>query len=722
MAEPRRTPDEGATTSARTEVRWMLAAGVVVAAALGALLLQHHRYFWYGDTPAAYYGWWYHLGDMVRHGQWSTIDPHAWKAGNFAAEGQWGLWSPLTIGIGLAATVAPNTLVLATLVKLGLAVAAALGVFRLVRSYDAPPAVAFVAAVVVPMGGMTQYLDLPSWVAAEMIWALLPWVWWALRRTMLGANPLPVLVLGYLEVSVGYVFGTIMLVVVLLACLLDCLLARDRAGLLRVFASGVLLGLVSLTVYLPGVLTASVTSRSTAFHGFGGKFTTDPLALFTSLLPTAALSEGTHHVEPYLYVLWLLPMVLWLDWRRARGGWRPLAGLLAVLVVMLAVVDGPSQIGPLRWPVRLEPFLVEAVVVSLAVAWSRFGLRRPSRRRLWWSLSWVGAAGLVALLRAPSHWDAVVVGVLLVGAGLAAVWWLVREGQAVRGAACAAAFTLACLAVQHGFYPTLPSPQRYAPTSLAAYRTPLAGAVGDVLQVGESDHLLQTQHRSRGDLLLGSAWYLNPHPVQSTYTAINFDAYKQLYCTYYQGDSCPVLLETLFTREGTTGERRVDLLGVSSLVLIRQDFRAQALRHPPAGWRVAAITPNTVLWVRRHPLPGAGAVAWTSPGTSVSEVEVATGGTSFRVTGVPASGGTVVLSLLDWPGYTTDVGSLGAPLDGYLVTVHLPAGSNGQVVHVDFHPPGWHLELGAWALALVAGAGWSVACAVRRRRRAGAAT
>jgi hypothetical protein len=510
-----------------------------------------------------------------------------------------------------------------------------------------------------------------------------------------------------------------MLVVVLLACLLDCLLARDRAAFLRVLASGALLGLGALTGYLPGGLTASVSSRSTGFHGFGGKFTTDPLAMFTSVLPTAALSEGTSHVEPYLYVVWLLPMVLWLDRRRARAGWRPLAGMLMVLAVTVVVVVGPSQIGPLRWPVRLEPFLVEAVVVSLAVAWGRFGLRRPSRRRLWWSLGWVTAAAVVSLLRAPSHWDAHLVGALVVGAGLAAVWWLVREGHSTRAAACAAAFTLVLLAVQHAFYPIVPSPQRYAPTSLSAYRMPLAGAIGDVIQVGESDRLLQAQHGFQGDLLLGSAWYLNPHPVQSTYTAISFDAYKQLYCTFYQGDSCPVLLDALFSREPTTGERRVDLLGVSTLMLIRQDFRVHTLRHPPAGWRVAATTPNTVLWVRRHPLPGAGAVAWTSPGTSVSEVDAGTGGTSFRVTGVPAAGGTVVLSLLAWPGYTTDVGSLGAPVDGYLVTVDLPPGSNGRVVHVDFHPPGWPVELAAWALALVAGAGWSLVAAVRRRRHAG---
>jgi hypothetical protein len=76
----------------------------------------------------------------------------------------------------------------------------------------------------------------------------------------------------------------------------------------------------------------------------------------------------------------------------------------------------------------------------------------------------------------------------------------------------------------------------------------------------------------------------------------------------------------------------------------------------------------------------------------------------------------VVLSLLDWPGYATDVGSLTDPVDGYLVTVHLPSSAEGGTVHVDFRPPGWTAELAAGVLALVAGAGWSLVHAVRRRR------
>ena len=72
---------------------------------------------------------------------------------------------------------------------------------------------------------------------------------------------------------------------------------------------------------------------------------------------------------------------------------------------------------------------------------------------------------------------------------------------------------------------------------------------------------------------------------------------------------------------------------------------------------------------------------------------------------VPASGGTVVLRLLDWPGYSTSSGSFGDPVDGYLLTVHVPATATGQTVDVAFHPPGWTAEVAAWLLAVVLGAG-----------------
>jgi hypothetical protein len=701
------------------DARWAGAAALTVLVTLALLLAGDHRYLWYGDTPAAYYGWWYHLGDLVRHGHWATLDPHAWRAGNLDAEGQWGLFSPLTIGIGLLATAVPDLLVVTAVVKLGLVVVAVVGVYLLARSYDAPPAAAYVAAVLAPMGGMTQYLDLPSWAAAEMIWALLPWAWWALRRTMLrGANPLPALVAGYLVVSVGYVFGTIMLGVAILACLVDCALLRDRIAALRVVVVGALLGLVAVTVYLPGVLTASVTARvDPSYTQATSKFTTDPLALLGGVLPTGVVPGTGLPLLPYVYLAWLLPIVLWLDWGRIRRGWRPLAGLLLFVVLTAAMVDGPDAVGPLRYPLRLEPFLVTGLVVLLMAAWSRFGLARPSRLRLALSLLWVVLAGVESVSRASSQVAAQACSVLLVGAALGLLWWLSRTGRQAWLAPVVGVVTVAAFAMQHLFFSTPPSPQRNAPTDLSAYRNLYPQAVGDLMLVGDAESEVVASPAAAAELPIGSAWYLTGISSSNTYTAISHETYKEHYCIYYEGNTCPGLLHTLFTVETTTGRPRVDLLGVSSLLLVRDAYSPRTLAHPPAGWQVAGQSDDAVLWTRRTPVPGAGGVAWTSSGTVVSDVRAGATRTTFHVDRVPAGGGTVVLSLLDWPGYSTSTGSLATPVDGYLLTVHVPASAGGETVDVAYHPPGWWAELGAWALALVAGAAWSLVAAVRRSRR-----
>ena len=696
---------------------WLLAVVPSVALPVLLLLLQDSRYLFYGDTQAAYLGWQYHLGDQLLAGHWPLLDPQAWQAGNLVAEGQAGLFSPLVMAVGLLATVCENVLVFTALTKLVLVCAGALGVYVLARSYQASAPFAYAAAVAAPLGGMTQYLDLPSWVAQLMIWALLPWAWWAIRRSMvLRTNPLGALALGYLLVTVGYVYGTILLIFVLSACLVECWVARDRRAAVRVVGIGAVCGLVAVTVYLPGVLTAPVTIRGSSF-AIGGKFAAGPSQLITAVLSTAATRSGTDHLLPYGYAVWFLPLLLWLDVDRLRREWRQVAGLGFVTLATLVVVFGPARLGPLRWPMRLQPFLVQALVVLLAVALTRYLVRRPSRRRLTWSLLWVAVAGATAVLRHPGTWVSVAVGALVVTAGVAALWVVVRGPRTPRTGAVTGAVlvvvSLASMLVQHVYFPEPPSPERNLPTRAADYRSQLATARGDVMVVGNVDAVVLSDPSAVVDLLDGSAWYLNPHPVQNTYTTIGHTAFRTRYPYEYDGSTHAQVLGTLFTREPTTGRLRVDLLGVSTLLLVRSEVEASTLEEPPAGWRVTASTEHTVTWVRRQPVPGAGHPVWTSAGTSVSRVSTDARATRFVVDDVPSGGGRVVLSALAWPGYGTDTGSLGAPVDGYLLSVDVPADAAGRTVTVKFSPPGWPVEVAAWWVAVLAGLVW---CVLDRRR------
>jgi hypothetical protein len=706
---------------------WRWAAGAVLVVVAGAVLLLLHdpRYFFHGDTQAAYLGWEYRLGEELRAGRWPLLDPHAWAAGNAVADGQWGLFSPLLMGIGLLASVSSNVLLFATAVKIALLTGGALGAFLLARSYGATPPLAFVAAVAAPAGGMTQYVDLPSWTAGLMIWALLPWVWWALRRTTLGrANPAPVLVLGYLLVSVGYVYGTIMLLVVLAAALLEAAAGRDRAAVLRTLGVGVVCGLVACTVYLPGVLTAPVSVRSGGGIAWSGKFTSDPLALFTSPLPTAAAPGVYPRTAPFAYLAWFLPLVaLVVDWRAVGRHWRPVAGLALVVGLMALVqVAAPARVGPLRWPMRLQPFLVQGVVVLAAVLVSRHAVRRPSRGRLAAGLAWVLLAGVAAGLRAPATRTGVAVAALLVAVAVAAGWafarWSAdrpgRDAWVRGGALVAAAATVALGVVQHGFFPDVPSPERHMPAHASDYRRPLPAARGDVLVVGRLSRRLQASPSLAREALAGSAWYLGRHPVVNLYTTVGNRKFRARYCTKFQGSTCPALLTTLFSTEPATGLQRVDLLAVSTVLVVRADLPARDLSTPPAGWRVAAATARTVTWVRREPVPGAGGAVWASPGTKVRPLSRDDRDVRFAV-GAPPGGGRVVLSRLAWPGYRVHGGRTGPAVDGYLLTVDVRSGAH--VVDVHFSPPGWAVEVAAWWLAVTGAVGWSVAVAVRSRRR-----
>ena len=85
------------------------------------------RYYFRGDTQIAYLAWWYHLGERVRQGDLPLMEPLAWEAGNYVAEGQWGLFSPLTILIGVLATVVPDVVVFVTVLKIGLIVLGGIG-------------------------------------------------------------------------------------------------------------------------------------------------------------------------------------------------------------------------------------------------------------------------------------------------------------------------------------------------------------------------------------------------------------------------------------------------------------------------------------------------------------------------------------------------------------------------------------------------------------------
>ena len=209
---------------------------VLVASTVPPLFIRD--FFWRGDTQVAYFGAYYHLGELLRQGQWPLLEPFAWRGGNHIVEGNFGLLSPIVMAIGIGASLIGNAVVYMTIVKVAFLGVSAAGAY-------------LVAIVLVPTCGFTMYADTPSWFPGMVVSGLLPLVWWALRGSLLrGWNPFAALLFGSLLATMGYVFGTGMLVAVVGACIIDALVAGRWAAALRGLGIGLLIGVPAAVVRL----------------------------------------------------------------------------------------------------------------------------------------------------------------------------------------------------------------------------------------------------------------------------------------------------------------------------------------------------------------------------------------------------------------------------------------------------------------------------------------
>lgn len=236
---------------------------VVLVAACLPLLVTRDFYFW-DDTEISGFPLWFDLGEKLRAGEWPILEPSRWMGGNIVAEGQWGLWNPMMLAVSLAARFAGNALTFTTGVKLLFFMVAALGVFLLARSYDVRPPLAFAAGVAVPLNGFTLYMDAPvvgGWDDHLVPAAVRLGGASAQHRQGLASSRLPRRRLPARDHRL-YFHGTLPLCLVLLAVGIDRLWARDWRGVRCAVLGAAFVGLISVTLYLPSLLTTDVTVRT----------------------------------------------------------------------------------------------------------------------------------------------------------------------------------------------------------------------------------------------------------------------------------------------------------------------------------------------------------------------------------------------------------------------------------------------------------------------------
>ena len=705
-----------------------MATPVVTVLAALIPVIFNHRFYFFDDTQIGAYPIWREIGGMLRSGEWPLFSAEGWQAGNYAAEGQWGIFSPVTLGIGLASTYFNDALVFSTLVKIAFLATASVGIYLVGRNLGAHRPWAFVAGVSSTLAGFTVYLDSPSWVTGLMVWAFLPFVWWSVRRMCYQQkSPLPVLISGYLLVSVGYVHGTIMMILLLVAIMVELVVRRDWKSLLKTVAAGAVLGLVALAVYLPGVLSLQSTVRQQGVANTNF-LTVDLTGLAGSALPSnlpqvATWWWGQFAPVPLTYVAWFLPLFALIHFTKLRRLIPAFASVPVFLVLSLLLTLAPSDLGPLRTPVRLMPYVCLAAILLVCVGLSAARVQSISRTR-WLSTAAVFAASAyLGWTGKPELWAVSARMVLIMAAGFALTALIlqkVRHTPRAHGliAVILIATSLGLAFPQHYYFPNPPVQDFRLPADTSKYSDQLSLAKGQAVVVGTPSALDPSIWE---ESLVGNMWYLSDASVHNLYSPIQHAAYSRDLCIQSRGETCRELSSKIFEVDPTTGKPLADLLRVDTVQIVRDAADATgaelAKLSPPSGWSEVSRSQNTVLWTRDAPLGSVGAPVHASSGTDIELQSNSSTEVVFKVNDVPSTGGDVTLGRIAWPGYSADGATIIDPLRGYLLTVNVGPEMVGKTVTVTFRPPGWSIEIACLAAAVLLGAAWSLGHLLHGRRR-----
>ncbi|GAA4867932.1 hypothetical protein [Saccharopolyspora cebuensis] len=706
-----------------------LIACALVAALAQLPLLRNPWIYFYDDAAIQILPVWHRLGELVLAGRWPPLlDVDGWMGGNFAVESLHGVWNPVYPLVWIGTALAPDLAVAGALVRTLGMVALALGVHLLCAEYGARRSVAAATAVAVPLAGSLYFLDTVLWPAALLACAWVPYVWWAARRMAHGrSSALWAFLLGGLGVAAGNPYGMLAISLVLVALVVESAVrARWRAVRDLVLLGAAVAAVVPL-VYLPLLLSSSVTWRAADGSAIGdsGVMAPAPLDLLGSGLP--------HHVPditglggaalavPAVYTCWFaVPLLPWLDWGVLRRRWRELSGCAVVAAGFLALAIGPSELWMFRWPLRVLHYGFLALAVVLAVLLSG-GLRtgRAPVRAVASVVLLLAACGATGALE-PARLPRGAIAVLLV-AGLTALALLAFRLRGTRWLAAALQLgTAVVFAAQVTWFVGPPgTTTAHLPSSVAELRERFEDRYrGTTFQIAVP-HWRPGDEPGAGvwrDLLPGSMYPVAGVRSINSYTGIGFQRFSDTFCFSYDGGACPDAYAALWREPAGTGTPLADLLRLDTVVVQRELVPEPDV---PAGWSASERSDEvTVLhrdfrtrWPRgtlTH-VDGARIRSAVAEGTS-EVVEFAREGRG------PAR---LLFARLAWPGYrATTADGVELPVSAGpagLLRVDLPPGQAAGEVRLTWAPPG--SAFGAASAALGCALALGLAWAQRRRRR-----
>lgn len=700
-------------------------------------LFFFHRFYFLDDTQRGAIGQWYEVGKLVMQGQLPIFNVAAQGSGNYLAEGQWSTFSPLVWLISIIVYYSSNFLVFATAFKIVLLNILGVGSFLLARSMAVQKPYAIIYGIVTPFVGFTMFAGASSWVTDLMVSAFFPWFWWALRR-FLNKNTGPVLafVVGYSTITVGYVFGTIMLITVMLGAFIAAIVMKNWHQLRRIVLLGISLAATTIAVYLPGIAISSVTMRNTEGI-FNDNFLSPNLSDILFSFSPVGYSEmnswwtvsGVTYM-PFMYMSWLVALLIFVDFKQIKNFIQNHKVLLiqwvtpTILTFML--LFGPANVGPLRFPVRMMAYFGQLVLLLVILLVARLGLKfSKGRMQLFIGLMVLGT--YLEIANTPVRTQSILVINLVISIFVAIIAYIGSGHHKVQLKKMTIQlkqpmFVVVVLAIIATGFSVLVQQRTSGRHHDEIQQQHITYIYPDYQMPGTKANILKMAEKFKGNtvilgfdshVVMGNDWYVTNNDSMNVYTPVGFKKFSD---DFRGGDPTRISSENyakLFNKDKQTQLPLADLLSVDTVAVGNEGDRKvyrNLIKHKnvPAGWQVTSHDQYYVVIQREKINNNVGGVVWSNI-PQVTEIK----NSNYEVTiKVPAhrDEAKVVFSRTAWPGYHVIGGQakLAKPLRGYLTQIKIPASQDEQTITLQFEPPLFKASVGLIGFAVALILVWSI--------------
>lgn len=700
-------------------------------------LFFFHRFYFLDDTQRGAIGQWYEVGKLLLKGQLPIFNVAAQGSGNYLAEGQWSTFSPLVWLISIIVYYSSNFLVFATAFKIVLLNILGVGSFLLARSMAVQKPYAIIYGIVTPFVGFTMFAGASSWVTDLMVSAFFPWFWWALRR-FLNKNTGPVLafVVGYSIITVGYVFGTIMLITVMLGAFIAAIVMKNWHQLRRIVLLGISLAATTIAVYLPGIAISSVTMRNTEGI-FNDNFLSPNLSDVLFSFSPVGYSEmnswwtvsGVTYM-PFMYMSWLVALLIFVDFKQIKSFIQNHTVLLIQWVtptlLTFMLLFGPANVGPLRFPVRMMAYFGQLVLLLVILLVARLGLKfSKGRMQLFIGLMVLGT--YLEIANTPVRTQSILVINLVISIFVAIIAYIGSGHHKVQLKKMTIQlkqpmFVVVVLAIIATGFSVLVQQRTSGRHHDEIQQQHITYIYPDYQMPGTKANILKMAEKFKGNtvilgfdshVVMGNDWYVTNNDSMNVYTPVGFKKFSD---DFRGGDPTRISSENyakLFNKDKQTQLPLADLLSVDTVAIGNEgDHRVyqDLIKHKnvPAGWQVTSHDQYYVVIQREKINNNVGGVVWSSI-PQVTEIK----NSNYEVTiKVPAhrDEAKVVFSRTAWPGYHVIGGQakLAKPLRGYLTQIKIPASQKEQTITLQFEPPLFKASVGLIGFAVALILVWSI--------------